>query len=365
MSESGSNRSKLTAVPASQPLRAETSFSRLLVQPFKIKPGRRKTSSNCMLPAVLSGGETFDDSLADGTKRKPKRLRLRSSMSLRKLQTPINSKEYPTLFRPQIGAVGGRTEFVAKTNNAALLIAAIATLIVANSGPMDRLVHALQFDHPTAYAAIPPQTKAVAQSLFVPMFGPAAVKSCESSCAGHEGAALQKCETDCSRLSLSGYPSLNHSAKEDGAIIVDSCVDTPMTAERSISQSAWQSATRSSYDLLRGVTVKPLTGDFAKNRLALKQLTGLLDSVTLPPPSGERRLQEFTENLARSACLRAHLSLVDIGIILAEQASDQNGTRFYSSVKQSIVRALPAVETPVGKQAKVLLAKPAAAGNQR
>lgn len=293
-------------------------------------------------------------------KRKRRSMRLSSSLSISRIAETSVSSGYPTIFRPQVGAVGGDTEFRPRTSAFALFVTALVTIIVANSSPMDRVVQALQSERPMAVAAATQDTGPEhSMSIFEPLFGPDAVRECRASCVYARVEDTDSCERGCTKLSLSEYARkvrlIDTTPELDAERIALSCNQNPLSEARFAERSGWENEVATTVETLKGVGLMAPGGDFANARLLYERLTSSLGALHLPPPSKtDARDSAVTEKLLRASCLRAHSALTELALVLVRQNGDEYSHRYYARLKQLLLPTTIRAEEAALKDAKAL-----------
>lgn len=314
---------------------------------ISIRPSKRRRLSAAAAPPpvpVPAGSEEPQPTILSMSRelavieRKRRSMKVASTLSISRVQTAANGG-YPTIFRPQVGAVGGNTNFQAKRGgNVALFVTALVTIIAANSAPMDKLVHALQAERPTASATQIDQTPPM-RSIFQPLFGPEAVNRCAETCRESNVESVSACERACAKLSLSEYARrilvVDDTPELDVERIVLSCERTPLPDRRHDNRMEWETEARSAVQLMKSVSTAAPSGDFAKSRLFFADLSSVLTELRLPPgATSESKERAVTDRLLRATCLRAHLTLTELALVLVRQNGDEFSHRYYSRLKK-------------------------------
>lgn len=260
---------------------------------------------------------------------------------------------YPTLFRPEVGAVGGSIDHNPKASPFALILVAALTLVVANSSPMDKLVQMIQSERATAQASTwIPERKAPA--LFSPLFGPTAVLECHSNCDSRAENEILSCKKNCEALSLAEFAKQGtapRSAELDANQIVDSCMSNPLEKARVLPGADSIPELKSSLAVFQKIAESKASGDFATARLQLSQLTKLMGTLKFPAASpSSKKQEELTEKVLRASCLRAHLSLTEIARILTHQNSDEWSERYFTALATFVRQPIAKLETELKKE---------------
>ena len=261
---------------------------------------------------------------------------------------------YPTVFRPQIGAFGDRSD--SKRGLFALILAAIATLIVANSAPMDAVVRQLQSEPAMAAAAVP-RDPSVEFASFLPIFGPEAVAACNQRCAV---GGLSGCERSCKKLSLVEYPKhldLSQARIEsDAKNILGSCSLLAAPGKEFTQLSDWRKNAVSAMSILRSANKTPIRDDFATARLFYSDLGRIISNLRRPPAahSGDKESQ-LTEKIVRTSCVRANYTLTELALVLAQQDNIEPDIHYYNELSRLLRRPIADAEVALFKESDALL----------
>jgi hypothetical protein len=294
-----------------------------------------------------------------------KEFTLQSTVSMKRVvDRRVMGSGYPTVFRPQIGAVGGYVESGPRSGFIALFIAALCTLIVANSAPMDAVVRTLQSERPMAVASTAYDSDAP-QSIFRPLFGPQAVSNCMKSCeASASSTDVNPCERACQKLSLTEYAHrityVDSRPATDAKRIIASCQSSDLRISSYDDELEWEEQAIAATSVLQKAEARSVSGDFAKARLLYGSAVDIVSQLQRPPSSSPNEKEtQLTENLIRAACLRAHHTLTELALVLVQQSSDRYSVRYYSELNQLIRPVMVKAETSVIKDAKSVLPKKA------
>ncbi|MFN8389706.1 MAG: hypothetical protein U0136_05400 [Bdellovibrionota bacterium] len=318
-----------------------------------------EADSDDMLPTILPQRRSSPRIIQQ---RAHKNFSLQSTVSMKRLVIEGKSGQgYPTVFRPQIGAMGGRIEISPKPGFIALFVAALLTMIVANSAPMDAVVEKLQSDRPTAIASTTFDS-AVQTSIFQPLFGPQAVAACVRQCSASTSDDSVPCERSCQKLSLTEYAHritfVEARPETDAKRIVASCEDSDLSLLEYSNQLEWEEHVISAVNTLRDASGKVASGDFAKSRLLYGATSETVATLRRPPAvSPNEKEAILTEKLIRASCLRAHHTLTELALVLVQQSGDQYSVRYYSELNQLLRPHMVQAEVGVIKDAKTILSK--------
>lgn len=216
------------------------------------------------------------------------------------------------------------------------IVVALVTFAIAKSAPLERLGAHLGGYHPAAYARADDHALPLT-AVFQPKFGPHAVQQCFESCSNVHKLPYDVCERNCRQLSLSEYPKplppRTVDAKLDADEIIASCRNRPIQFAGQWPRDRWKEET----DRVRSVIDRRTKGgdspDFGEGRLNYHMLLDLQRMVGLPVSSTPTEVT-YTERLVRAGCLRAHLILTELALVIVHQNQDAASESYYRSVQR-------------------------------
>jgi hypothetical protein len=164
-----------------------------------------------------------------------------------------------------------------------------------------------------------------------PLFGPLAVSECISKCI-ERGSATDICQTACGRRSLSVYArqiaEKDRSSKVDAKEIQRRCSVAPSNIPVVQTKEEWVRTTSAAlasiaanpqrFQLSDARSAKERYNVFVKNRNNLRRLA-----------PGDSKSKRVTNQILETTCLGAHISLVELGMLLAQQNNDVISRRYY------------------------------------
>lgn len=214
-------------------------------------------------------------------------------------------------------------------------IAVLFTSMLTNSAPIESVIKRIEHsDEPTAIA-MQHRTEEMKPSFVEPFFGPFAQRRCRSLCAGRNAQSQQYCFSSCSRLALGSYgrritlAPLNpeNEAKE----MIYTCETKPLGTRKKLQKSQWKTLVNPQVIMFVDGAKNSLSRDFGSIRLRYEQTTILSNDFGAPIDATATE-RSFSENVVRVTCLRAHVSLAQLGLTVAHENNDSYSKRFYQKM---------------------------------
>lgn len=235
-----------------------------------------------------------------------------------------------------------------------IAIAIGITLLISSSDPMERLITNLESSNATAIAL--PSRSTDTHSYFIePLFGPLAVKQCRSHCDRRRGSAQETCLRSCERFSMSEYgrriTAEQASATADANSIVKRCRSKEIPSTYFASQESWLTETKAAGKLLQKAANSRKISDFGRTRLLYNNLFDVNTNLRLPPKGsdagGSSENSQLSQKLIRATCMRAHLALTELGILMAKESADDFSRRYFRDLHQTLRGKIEAYESDV------------------